>query len=196
MDRQLTLTRPTKWPLAIAAICVFAATAQSQNSPTTVGIPGSYQPAAGCAAEWDPACPATQLRYDTNSDIWRATFSLSAAGAFEYKVALNGTWDVNYGLNAIQNGPNLPLTTSGAPQNVSFFYDHKTHWVTDNVSSIIATVPGSFQSEIGCSGDWDPACFRSWLQNVNGGDIYSFSTTAIPAGTYECKVALNGSWDV
>ena len=111
-------------------------------------------------------------------------------------MALNGTWDVNYGLHAQQNGPNIPLTTSASPQSVTFYYDHKTHWVTENVSSIIATVPGSFQSELGCSGDWDPACFRTWLEDVQGSGIYSFSTSAIPAGSYECKVALNGNWDV
>ena len=49
---------------------------------------------------------------------------------------------------------------------------------------------------MGCAGDWDPSCFRSWLQDVNDTSIYSFSTSAIPAGSYEGKVALNGSWDV
>ena len=111
-------------------------------------------------------------------------------------MALNGSWDVNYGLHALQNGPNIPLATTASPQSVTFYYDHKTHWVTENVSSIIATVPGSFQSEIGCSGDWDPGCFRSWLQDIQGTGIYSFSTNAIPAGSYEAKVALNGNWDV
>ena len=98
-------------------------------------------------------------------------------------MALNGSWDVNYGLHAQQNGPNIPLTTTASPQSVTFYYDHKTHWVTENVSSIIATVPGSFQSEMGCSGDWDPGCFRSWLQDINDTSIYSFSTSAIPAGS-------------
>ena len=166
------------------------------QAPASVGIPGSYQSEAGCGGDWDPACPATQLVYDANGDIWKNTFSISPAAAYEYKVALNGSWDVNYGTHAQQNGPNIPLTTSASPQSVTFYYDHKTHWVTENVSSIIATVPGSFQSEIGCSGDWDPSCFRSWLEDVQGSGIYSFSTNAIPAGSYECKVALNGSWDV
>ena len=127
------------------------------RAPASVGIPGNYQSEAGCAGDWDPACPATQLVYDANGDIWRNTFSITPAGAYEYKVALNGSWDVNYGLHAQQNGPNIPLATTASPQSVTFYYDHKTHWVTENVSSIIATVPGSFQSEIGCSGDWDPA---------------------------------------
>ena len=182
-------------PLALVATALLSYDAASQT-PASVGIPGSYQSEAGCGGDWDPACPATQLVYDANGDVWKNTFSVTPAGAYEYKVALNGSWDVNYGLHALQNGTNIPLTTAAAPQSVTFYYDHKTHWVTENLSSIIATVPGSFQSEIGCSGDWDPACFRSWLEDVQGSGIYSFSTNAIPAGSYECKVALNGSWDV
>jgi pullulanase len=184
------------FPLVLSFLASFAAPAPAQAPPATVGIPGSHQSESGCAGDWDPACPATQLTYDANGDIWKNTFSVSAAGAYEYKVALNGTWDVNYGLHALQNGPNIPLATGASPQSVTFYYDHKTHWVTDNVNSIIATVPGSYQSEIGCGGDWDPGCFRSWLQDVNDTDVYSFSTSAIPVGSYEAKVALNGSWDV
>ncbi len=56
--------------------------------------------------------------------------------------------------------------------------------------------PGSFQSELGCPGDWDPSCLRSWLQDPDGDGNYTFQTTALPAGSYEGKVALNESWDV
>lgn len=181
-------------PLALLiAMGIGSAAAQTHAS---VGIPGNYQSETGCAGDWDPGCAATQLVYDANGDVWKNTFTIPVAGAWEYKVALNGSWDVNYGLHAQQNGPNIPLATSASPQSVTFYYDHKTHWVTDNVRSLIATVPGSFQSEIGCAGDWDPDCFRSWLQDINDTSLYSFSTSAIPAGSYECKVALNGSWDV
>jgi pullulanase len=181
-------------PLFLAL--AFAAVTASAQTPATVGIPGNYQSEVGCSGDWDPACAFTQLGYDANGDVWRNTFSIPAAGAYEYKVALNGSWDWNYGLHAQQNGPNIPLAISASPRSVTFYYDHKTHWVTDDVSSLIATVPGSFQSELGCSADWDPGCFRSWLQDTQGTGVYSFSTNAIPAGTYEAKVALNGSWDV
>jgi pullulanase-type alpha-1,6-glucosidase len=181
---------------AFAILGCQALDVSAQSVPSTVGIPGSYQSEAGCGGDWDPGCAATQLVYDANGDIWRNTFSISPAAAYEYKVALNGSWDVNYGLHAQQNGPNIPLAIATSPQNVTFYYDHKTHWVTENVSSIIATVAGDFQSEMGCSGDWDPGCFRSWLQDVNGTTIYSFGTNAIPAGTWQAKVALNGTWDV
>jgi pullulanase-type alpha-1,6-glucosidase len=182
--------------LVLAASSFNPIGASAQAIPASVGIPGNYQSEAGCPGDWDPACATTQLVYDANGDIWRNTFSIAPAGAYEYKVALNGTWDVNYGLHAEQNGPNIPLATATSPQNVTFYYDNKTHWVADNVHSIIATVPGDFQSEIGCPGDWDPSCFRSWLQDINDTSIYSFTTSSIPAGSYECKVALNGTWDV
>ena len=50
-----------------------------------------------------------------------------------------------------------PASSLAEPSQVKFFYDDETHWVTDNQTSVIATVPGSFQSELGCAADWDPA---------------------------------------
>jgi len=42
-----------------------------------------------------------------------------------------------------------------------------------------------------------PGCsLRSWLQDIDDDGVYTFATTAIPAGAYEGKVALNESWDV
>ena len=59
---------------------------------------------------------------------------------------------------------------------------------------MIAVAPGSFQSELGCPGDWDPNCLRSWLEDPDGDGIYAFETTALPAGSYETKVAINEDW--
>ncbi len=56
------------------------------------------------------------------------------------------------------------------------------------------TVPGSFQTELGCSADWDPACMRPWLQDKDGDGIYAIVTTKIPAGTWQFKVAHNLSF--
>ncbi|HEX8293716.1 MAG TPA: alpha-amylase family glycosyl hydrolase, partial [Pyrinomonadaceae bacterium] len=95
---------------------------------------------------------------------------------------------------AQQNGPNVPLHL-GAASNVKFYYDHETHWLTSDKNSVIATVPGSFQSELGCAGDWDPGCLRSWLQDPDEDGVYTFETTSIPSGSYEAKVAINEAWD-
>jgi pullulanase-type alpha-1,6-glucosidase len=162
--------------------------------PVTVNIPGSLQSELGCPGDWDPACEQTYLEYDAADDVYQGTFDVPT-GNWEYKAALNGTWDVSYGANATLNGPNIPLNLDPG-KSVKFYYDHKTHWITDNHNKVIATVPGSFQSELGCPGDWQPDCLRSWLQDPDGDGIYSFSTTAIPAGDYEGKVAHNESWDL
>lgn len=163
-------------------------------NPTAVTIAGSMQSEAGCAGDWDPACAGTHLTYDAGDDVWQGSFALPA-GSFEYKAALNDSWAENYGLRAVPGGANIPLNLADAA-TVKFYYDHKSHWVTDNQTAVIAVAPGSFQSELGCPGDWDPGCLRSWLQDPDGDGIYAFETTALPVGNYEAKAALNESWDV
>ncbi|MBI5567959.1 MAG: alpha-amylase [Chloroflexi bacterium] len=164
------------------------------GTPTSVTIAGSLQSELGCAGDWDPACAAAHLSYDAGDDTWQGTWTVPAGG-YEYKAALNDSWTENYGLHAAPGGANIPLNL-GANTAVKFYYDHKSHWITDNQNSVIAVAPGSFQSELGCAGDWDPSCLRSWLQDVDGDGLYTFETTALPAGNYEGKVALNESWDV
>lgn len=174
-------------------------TAQSDDPasippPDSVTIAGTIQPEVGCDGEWNTTCEASQLTYDQANDIWWATFDLPA-GSYEYKAALNGSWEDNYGLDAEYYGENIPLELP-EDGSVTFWYDHKTRWVSDSVNSLIATVPGDFQEEIGCSGDWAPDCLRAMLQDPDGDGVYQFITADIPPGDYEAKVALNRSWDV
>jgi glycosidase/fibronectin type 3 domain-containing protein len=160
--------------------------------PSSVTLAGSLQSEAGCAADWDPACTASYLTYNGEDDVWQGSWSIPA-GSYEYKAALNNSWDENYGQNAQPNGGNIGLTTDGS--STKFYYDHKTHWITSSKNSVIAVAPGNFQSELGCGGDWDPGCLRSWLQDPDGDGTYILETT-LPAGNYEGKVALNENWDV
>ncbi len=162
-------------------------------APTAVTLVGSLQQEVGCAGDWDPACAASYLAYNAEDDVWQQTFTPPAAG-YEYKAALNNGWDENYGADAALNGANIALTADGSP--VKFYYDHKSHWITSSRNATIAVAPGSFQSELGCAGDWDPGCLRSWLQDPDGDGTYTFTTAALPAGSYETKVAVNESWDL
>jgi hypothetical protein len=182
--------------LALMLVPVYFApvAADHTDNPASVTIAGSLQSELGCPGDWDPSCAVTNLAYDAADTVWQGTFNVPA-GSWEYKAALNGSWDESYGAGGVQNGPNIGLNL-GAASAVKFYYDHESHWITDNVNSKIATAAGSFQSELGCAGDWDPTCLRSWLQDPDGDGLYVFSTTAIPAGNYEFKVALNEGWDV
>lgn len=162
--------------------------------PDTVTIAGDLQSELGCASDWVPECADTQLVFDSVGMLWKGTFNLPA-GTWQYKAALDGSWTENYGSNAQAGGSNISFAL-GASAPVTFYYSHQTHWVTNNVNSVIATAVGDFQTALGCSGNWQPTCLLSWMQDPDGNGLYTFSTTKIPVGNYEAKVALNEAWDV
>jgi pullulanase len=177
---------------ALAVLPALLLAAVEARAQTSVGIPGDYQSEVGCAGDWDPACAATLLTLRPDG-VWKGTFPLPA-GAWEYKAALDGGWTVNYGANAQPNGANIALAVPAA-QDVAFYFSSATHWVTSNLNSAIAVAVGSFQSEAGCAGDWDPACLATWLQDPDGDGLYTY-TAILPAGVYEAKVALDEGWAV
>jgi pullulanase-type alpha-1,6-glucosidase len=170
-----------------------ALVAEHTPDPSAVTVAGSLQDELGCSGDWQPDCADTHLSFDAEDDVWQGVFNVPA-GLWEYKAPLNDSWTENYGEGGVLDGANISLSLAD-PTDVKFYYDHKTHWITDNENSVIATVAGSFQSELGCSGDWQPWCLRSWLQDVDGNGIYTFSTDQIPAGSYEAKVAIDELWD-
>ncbi len=183
-------------PALLLGAVLFGPPAEAADTPdpATVTVAGSFQQALGCPGDWQPDCDVTLLTYDPSDEVWQGTFEIPA-GTWEYKVALDGSWSENYGANATRDGANLVLTLT-APTTVKFYYSHATHWVADSSRDLVAVAPGSFQSELGCPGDWQPDCLRSWLQDPNGDGRFSFRTRGLPAGDYEVKVALNESWDV
>ena len=163
------------------------------TQPGAVSVPGSQNSEMGCAEDWQPACAQAQLALDAEDLVWKKTVTLPA-GQYEYKAAIDGSWDENYGAGGAPNGPNVGLDLA-AEQEVTFYYDHGTHWVTSDANGPIVTAAGDFQSELGCPADWSPDCLRSWLQDPDGDGTYTFTTDAIPAGSYATKVTHGQSWD-
>ncbi|MDP8904987.1 MAG: alpha-amylase family glycosyl hydrolase [Chloroflexota bacterium] len=181
--------------LLVASVGVIppaAVLAADTSAPSSVTVAGNLQTEIGCSTDWDPACAASHLAYDSNDGVWQNSWTVPA-GNWEYKAALNDSWDENYGASAERNGPNILLNLAD-PASVKFYYSHRTHWITSNRNARIVTAPGNFQSELGCSGDWDPSCLRSWLQDTDGDGTYTFTTGDLPAGTYEAKAAIDESW--
>jgi pullulanase-type alpha-1,6-glucosidase len=142
-----------------------------------------------------PACDETFLIYVAEDDVWQGTFEVKPNNDQDkkgprYKAALNGSWDENYGLNAVRGGADIPLVVITSTQ-VKFYYDHKTHWVTENINSPIVVAAGDFQTQLGCKNDNDAGCLRSWLEDPEGDGSFSFVTHALRKGTYNVTLAFN-----
>ena len=69
-------------------------------------VAGSFQQELGCPGDWQPESAATHLTLDPDDGVWQASFSIPT-GSWEYKAALDGTWDENYGAGAVRDGPNI-----------------------------------------------------------------------------------------
>src|SRR5262245_47310006 len=107
--------------VATAAGVAGPSAAGAQAAPATVTVAGSFQSELGCPGDWQPECLTTQPAPGPDDGVWQATFTLPA-GSWEYKAALNGTWDENYGAGAVRDGPNIALSLA-APTAVTFLYD-------------------------------------------------------------------------
>lgn len=164
--------------------------------PDSVTVAGSLNQAMGCAEPWDPACAQAMMKLDPADNIWRLTVDLPA-GKYEYKAALNGNWDVNYGADGAFNGPNIVLDHPGGP--VTFRYDNSTHQLSAVYASQqpqAVSVAGSLGSELGCTADWLPECEQAQLALDPADLVWKLTVPNLPAGSYEFKAALDRSWNV
>ena len=89
-----------------------------------VNLPGSWQKAAGFDCEWDPKCADTAMTLGDDG-LYTATFTIPA-GDYEIKVAHDGGWDTNYGVDGVAGGDNITFTVA-ADGDVTFVYDPETH---------------------------------------------------------------------
>ena len=185
------MTSPTR-VFGLVALLICGLSGSAAGNPVNVTLFGDLQSELGCATDFGLPCAQSALTYDAFDDVWQRDFSLPG-GNWNYYGALDDNIGTLYGLHAALGGSAIPLSLA-ATQSVKFYYDDKTHWITDNVDSVIAVLAGSFQSELGCTGDFQPDCLRSWLEDTDGDGIYSLTTTVLPAGNYSTIVAINESF--
>ncbi|QSX23479.1 type I pullulanase (plasmid) [Priestia megaterium] len=90
------------------------------------------------------------------------------AGKYEYKIAIGGSWDENYGENGVPGGSNIQLNLS-KQKEVTFYYNDNTHAISDSVQS-------------------EPAIKRATIDTFNEVTI----TTTVPFDIKKQKVEING----
>ena len=171
-----------------AATAAEAGGAQA-SADVLVTIPGSHNKAMGCDADWAPDCAKAALTRDATG-VYSATFTLPA-GDYQYKVAEGGSWDTAFGAGGAAGGANISYTLNETT-SVTFYYDRATHRVWNTATDQTVTLPGTFQKSLGCSDNWQAQCLAPLLEPVGDG-TYTYSTTALPEGDYEFKVAIGGS---
>ncbi|MCL4516481.1 MAG: alpha amylase N-terminal ig-like domain-containing protein [Firmicutes bacterium] len=174
---------------AALPILPLPAAGAAQAASIHAVLAGNLQTELGAPGDWDPANNTTLMK-DPNADGIYTFMGFVPAGNWEYKVALNGNWTESYPAS------NVTLSVPAGGLTVTFRYNAATHAVEDSVNNpgLLAVVAGSFQSELGAAGDWNPADTTTRLSDPDGDGLYTF-TANIPAGAWEYKVALGGAWN-
>ena len=83
------------------------------TQPAEVSVPGSHNSEMGCPGDWQPECAEAQMSLDADDLVWKRTVSLPAGG-YEYKAAIDRSWDENYGAGGARGGSNVALTLDAA----------------------------------------------------------------------------------
>ncbi|XEO20858.1 pullulanase-type alpha-1,6-glucosidase [Buchananella felis] len=170
---------------------------QVQQTGVLVTVPGTFNSELGCTGgvdgDWDPACLHTKLSKDPESGLYVGKLSLPA-GEHQYKIAVGGSWEENYGT---PTGENVSLSLPQATE-VTFIYDHSSHDFFTSPPFPLVTLPGTFGAALGCTqgdleGNWAPACLAGLMWPGQDGKFH-FTSKRIPAGEHEVKVAHGLSW--
>lgn len=106
---------------------------------SAVSFPGDYAAILG-GADWQPADPVVQGSDLQGDGVWTLTVTLPG-GNYEFKVAMNGAWDENYGVGGQPDGPNIRFSVPDAGGDVTFSYDRSTDEIKLNISAASGPIP-------------------------------------------------------
>jgi maltose-binding protein MalE len=141
-DQALTLISRGEDPVVAMNSAVEQITSQialtASGAVDSVTLVGSLQSEAGCPEDWNPACE-TSFMNDLGEGKYEFVVTLPA-GDYEYKVAINGGWAENYGVDADgdgagdKDGGNIALSLA-AETEVTFTFDYTAKTITDSVNN-------------------------------------------------------------
>lgn len=151
-----------------------------------VNIPGSAQEYMGCSSEWQPDCEESALELDDG--LWRGSFDLPA-GEYEVKIAVNGSWDINYGEDGERGGPNISYVLD-KDGRVSFVFDPHTNRLdirivdsSDLISRLQVVSSGDLSTEYLLIEADSEVNLDGWQLEIEHGPTYTFPAVRIFPGS-------------
>ena len=97
--------------------------------PEAVAVAGDFNTILGAPENWAPQYDEAQMEFDFLDQLWKKTAELPA-GHDTFKIALNRSWNENYGAFGTFDGPNHELYHDGGM--VTIRYNHSTRDITIN----------------------------------------------------------------
>jgi hypothetical protein len=97
--------------------------------PEAVAVAGDFNTLLGAPENWAPQYDEAQMQLDAIDQLWKLTADIPA-GYYTFKIALNRSWEENYGAYGAFDGPNHELHHDGG--SLTIRYDHRTRDITVN----------------------------------------------------------------
>ncbi len=102
---------------------------ETHPQPEAVAVAGDFNTILGAPENWAPQYDEAQMEFDFLDQLWKKSAELPA-GFYTFKIALNRSWDENYGAFGAFDGPNHELHHDGG--TVTIRYNHATRDITIN----------------------------------------------------------------
>jgi hypothetical protein len=106
-----------------AAPAAPAVSVETIEQPEAVAVAGDFDILLGAPANWAPQYDEVQMELDQVDQLWKIAADIPA-GFYSFKIALNRSWDENYGAFGVFDGPNHEVHHGGGPLVIQ--YDHRT----------------------------------------------------------------------
>ena len=133
VDKAAQLIEDAVAPVAKAVRGKKAAAAESSveavEQPAAVAVAGDFNTLLGAPENWAPQYDEAQMELDVLDELWKLSADIPA-GYYTFKIALNRSWDENYGAFGAFDGANHELHHDGGQLTIR--YDHRTRDITVN----------------------------------------------------------------
>ena len=99
------------------------AAVETVEQPAEVAVAGDFNVLLGAPANWAPQYDESQMQLDEVDQLWKLAADLPA-GSYSFKIAINRSWDENYGAFGVFDGANHEVHHRGGLLVIR--YDHRT----------------------------------------------------------------------